>query len=118
MEQEIKKKMVASEEVYQKNQRVLEESLDVIAEEKRDFFQYLDNTAEQLRFISHREVYEQSQDMGSGYRIIEQAQEEAEYILKNASRTLEDRLEANQINYRKEQHAFEDELYSLKKEEE
>lgn len=117
MKQEIEKKMLDSEEAYQGNQRELEENLEIIAEEKRHFFRYLDNAAEQLRIISHRQTYEEALDLTSGFRIIEQTQEEAEHIVKKAHVSLEDKLEENQSNYRKQQDTYEEELYLLKKEE-
>lgn len=114
----IQGKLSQLEETYRYNQRHIEDGLDEVADEHRKFLIYLEQTAEKIRYTAHKYEKEEFQAPSMAYQMLEQTQEEGQIITKKARESLEEQLEANHEKYKKQQAAYEEELYLLKKEEE
>lgn len=115
MEKEIQKKINDAEEMYRANQSALEEGLETISDEKRQFLYELENTADQIRFISNKSSYDQTADPSAAYRLLAQVQEEAEHIIKKAQVELADQMEENRAMLYRQRNIYEIERDMLKK---
>lgn len=114
----IQRKLVQVEEDYQSSQRQIEASLDEIADEQQRFLHYLEQTVEKIHYTSHKHTNERLHDISSVYRIVEQTQEEGQVIAKKNQKSLEEYLENNHENYKRQRTVYEEKLQLLKKEDE
>ncbi|WP_165007145.1 MULTISPECIES: hypothetical protein [unclassified Enterococcus] len=88
MEYNIHRKMNETEENYYRNKRKLEETFDILSNEKYRFFRHLDQLAHQLQIISRKGHYDPLPP-STAYRYLEQAKHEGQQTIQHASHTLE-----------------------------
>lgn len=97
---------------YTKKKQQLEEQLSVLAEEKRNFSNYIDESAEKIRHTANKREY----DTSMGYQQLEKAQHEEQLITQKMRNDLENHLEDNQVSYQKDIQSYENDCYTQQKE--
>ncbi|MDK2802055.1 MAG: hypothetical protein KFW09_01610 [Oscillospiraceae bacterium] len=110
MEKQIRQKIEISEKKYFDNKKHIEKEIDLVRGEGRDFNRRLDEIAECIRYNSDSEEME----ISSIYRLIDQAKQDGELVVKKELSLLEYKLEENQIEYNDQLSDYEGELFSLR----
>lgn len=108
MEKETQQKFELAEERYQKNRVQLEQRLDELSDEQRQFQHYLESIPDRMNIISGH--YDDSQlDRSTIYRLLEQANEDLHQVTRNVKNKLEDCLDENQALYNRQIQVYEEE---------
>lgn len=116
MEQEIRRKIEETEEIYRKNRVVLENHLDYLSNEQRKFQRYLENISVQINATSKHYETNPPENKRAVYRLLEQASEESRQRTRATQRNLEERLHENQSIYNKKIRKYEEEYRKSKRE--
>lgn len=114
MENAIQRKIQQAEDTYLDNRRKIERNIEALSDEKRVFFRKIEQMADQVRTSARRIKSSNMPNIASVYRLLEQAQDEGQHIIKKALYSLEDKLEENQSHYRKQLANYEEEQEKLK----
>lgn len=108
MEREISRKIEETERTYRKNRVTLENHLEQLSNERRNFQRYLENISERIdTTLKHYEAVH-PEDKRVAYRLLQQASEESSHRTRMAQRKLEERLDENQAVYRKQIREYEE----------
>lgn len=116
MEQEIRRKIEETEEIYRKNRVVLENHLDYLSNEQRKFQHYLENISVQINATAKHYETNPPENKRAVYRLLEQASEESRQRTRATQRNLEERLHENQSIYNKKIRQYEEEYRKSKRE--
>lgn len=115
MEKNIQRKLQQLEESYQGSRRYLEKELDLITDEKQQFMHYLEQITERIHCTVHNMESQNASNISSVHKLLEQAQEEGQQVVRKAIYLLENKLEENQRQYNQQITRYEEELYTLRK---
>ncbi|MBO0470164.1 hypothetical protein JZO66_06380 [Enterococcus sp. DIV0242_7C1] len=109
-------KMENLEDDYRRKNKQLNETMEVVGQEKWMFNRELEELSEQMRYIFQSREYNDTQGLQQVYHLIRSTQEEGEWTVKNVLKKLEDEQEEQQSAYKKQVLSYEETLYQLKKE--
>ncbi len=115
MENTIQHKVQQAENIYLTNRQYIEKEIEVLLDEKRMFLRRIEQTADRIRTSVIPSENPSMPNITSVYRILEQAQDEGQHVVKKILYSLEDKLEENQRHYRKQLANYDEEQQKLKK---
>lgn len=116
-EKQLVMKIESLEEEYRRNRRRVEETMDEVSQEKRQFQRGLEELADYVSYLYKKQENDGTQgQLQQSYRMIGDTQEQGESTVKNTLRKLDNELEDQQLAYKKSVNRYEEELVMLKKE--
>lgn len=105
MKNDVDKRMQEKEDHYTEEIKQLEDQLTVLSEENRAFLNYIDDSAERIRYTAQKREY----DTTAAYQLLEMARDEEQLLIQKHRNEIETKLEDKQISYRKQRQIYEEE---------
>ncbi len=118
MENVYQRKLDEAEQEYRESREKLDQEIEYVLYEKRQFRQDMEGVVEQLSYEYQQADFCEPLDLKLVYRLLDESQDEGEVIVKEAIGRLEEKKEELKEEYRRIETRYQDELISLVKEKE
>lgn len=115
-EEVLSQKLEVLETDYKKEKQRIERTIEEVHHENRAFRRGIENLADYVRYMASRGEGTGPETLRQGYRLLEEAQEEGQMVVKKAVNKLDDDQEEQRLSYQKQRNSYEEDINLLKKE--